>query len=247
MIKMKKGLGRAVYFDEEMKEEVLLVENKHKDNQESVIIPKSEIGENKVLDILVGKLVDYVDVEGRPGIASMKKAMPMKREALLKKFERGEVLKGRITDIKRWGAYLTIDGVSCLIRNTDFASDYSRISDVYKVGDTIDGLVFRKVSERDRIALKKLVKYESPNPIDLSKLKKDSIILGTVRNVKTFGCFVAVAKSNIDALCPVPENLDVELEEGMTVKCKLNTVELDTDERKIRGKILAVINEIEEE
>lgn len=241
---MKKGLGRAVYFDENKKEEVLLVENMNKNNRETVIIPKSEIGDNKNLHNLIGKLVDYVDID-EVGFASMRKAMPVKREILLNRFDKGEILSGRITNIQRWGAFLTINGVSCLIRNCDFASDYSTISDVYKEGDIIDGLKLRKVSETDRISLEKVEKYESPHAVDLSNIKSGSIILGTVRNVKPFGCFVAVANGNIDALCPVPQ--DTEIEEGMKVKCRLTNVDLESDERKIRGKIESVINEIEEE
>ena len=241
---MKKGLGRAVYFDENKKEEVLLVENMNKNNRETVVIPKSEIGENKNLYALVGKLVDYVNID-EPGFASMKKAMPVKREILLSRFERGEILSGRITSIQRWGACLTINGVSCLIRNCDFASDYSTIADVYKEGDMIDGLKLRKVSETERISLEKVEKYENPHAVDLSNIKSGAVILGTVRNVKPFGCFVAVANGNIDALCPVPQ--DEEIEEGMKVKCRLTNVDLESDERKIRGKIESIINEIEEE
>lgn len=244
MIKMKKGLGRAVYFDEAKKEDILLVENMNKNNRETVVIPRSEIGDNKNLQSLVGKLVDYVDTD-EEGVASMKRAMPVKREMLLSRFERGEVLTGRITSLQRWGAFLTINGVSCLIRNCDFASDYSTVADVYQVGDMIDGLVLRKISETDRISLEKLEKYESPHAVDLSNIKSGSVILGTVRNVKPFGCFVAVANGNIDALCPVPQ--DEEIEEGMKVKCRLTNVDLESDERKIRGKIESIIMEIEEE
>lgn len=244
-MKMKKGLGRAVYFDENRKEDILLVENMNKNNRETVIIPRSEIGDNKNLHSLVGKLVDYVDVENEEGVASMRKAMPVKREILLSRFAKGEVLSGRITSIQRWGAFLTINGVSCLIRNCDFASDYSTVADVYKEGDMMDGLVLRKVSETERISLEKLEKYENPYAVDLSNIKSGAVILGTVRNVKPFGCFVAVANGNIDALCPVPQ--DEEIEEGMKVKCRLTNVDLESDERKIRGKIESVISEIEEE
>ena len=243
-MKMKKGLGRAVYFDDARKEDVLLVENMNENSRETVIIPRSEIGDNKNLQSLVGKLVDYVDAD-EVGIASMKKAMPVKRKMLLSRFENGEVLSGRVTSIQRWGAFLTINGVSCLIRNCDFASDYSTIADVYREGDIIDGLKLRKVSETDRISLEKVEKYESPHAVDLSNIKSGSVILGTVRNVKPFGCFVAVANGNIDALCPVPQ--DTEIEEGMKVKCRLTNVDLESDERKVRGKIESIINEIEEE
>lgn len=244
MNNMKKGLGRAVYFDDNRKEDILVVENMNEKNRETVIIPRSEIGENKNLHSLVGKLVDYVHTD-EEGIASMKKAMPVKRALLLEKFEKGEVLSARVTKLQRWGAFLTINGVSCLIRNCDFASDYSTVADVYKEGDIIDGLVLRTVSDTERISLKKVEKYENPNAIDLSGIKTGAVILGTVRNVKPFGCFVAVASGNIDALCPVPQI--EEIEEGMKVKCRLTNVDLESDERKIRGKIESVINEIEEE
>lgn len=239
---LKKGLVRMTYMDTQLGEEVLAIESRDVQTKEmkKVIIPKSEVSNNTNLLDLVGKLVDYVELEN--GLGSMTKAMPQKRKALLDEFNEGKLLSARITKILRWGANLSINGVACIIRNCDFASDYTTIKDVYSEGDIIDGLKFRKISVNDRISVEKFEKYKSDTFVDLSQIEEGNIILGTIRNVKPFGCFVAVA-NNIDALCPIP--LNAEIEEGMKVKCRLSIV--DFEESKIRGKILSIVDEIIEE
>ena len=107
------------------------------------------------------------------------------------------------------------------------------------MGDIIEGLTFRKITENDRIGVMKVNKYESDIPVDYSKFEKGTVVIGTIRNVKTFGCFVGIAP-RMDALCAIPMTMDIQ--EGLTVKCTLTTV--DFENGKVRGRIDEVIPEI---
>ena len=51
-------------------------------------------------------------------------------------------------------------------------------------------------------------------------------------------------RPNLDALTPIPETLDVELEEGMSVFLKIQSV--DEEKQRIRGKILNVVKNEED-
>lgn len=235
---INKGRAMRVYFNKQIGEEVLEIYNKKIDKK--ILIPKSEIVDNKEPIELVKKLIDYVEIDENTG--SMKKAMPYKRERIIEKSKNGEKLNGEITYIANWGAYISIEGVNCVIRNCDFASDSTIISDLYKVGDSIDGLRYIETSSYDRICLEKVDKYSSGLDVNVNKLKQGSIVVGTIRNIKVFGCFVAVANDNKDALCSIPK--DMEIEEGMKVKCKITVVDLDNNKMKLRGKIVDVINNI---
>lgn len=249
MESLKKGYVRMAYFNKTLNEDVVSVENKFM--KEIVIVPESEMVSKTGPKGLVGRIIDYVETGetieqiDETGalktfkVVSMSKAMPVKREILLKQFEDGQYFDGRITSIQFWGAYVSINGVSCVLRNCDFSTDYTTIAHLYEVGDIIEGLTFRKITENDRIGVRKVEMYQSDIPVDYSQFQKGTTVVGTVRNVKTFGCFVGIAPQ-MDALCAIPSTMDVQ--EGLTVKCTLTKV--DFEEGKVRGRIEEIIPEI---
>lgn len=249
MEELRKGYVRMAYFNKALNEEVISVENKF--TRETVLVPESEMVSKNGPKGLVGRIIDYVEIgktieqldeTGNPKVfkvVSMTQAMPAKRALLLKQFEDGQCFDGRITKIQNWGAYVSINGVSCVLRNCDFSTDSTTIAHLYEVGDVIDGLTFRKVTEMDKIGVMKVNKYESDIPVDFSKFERGTTIIGTVRNVKTFGCFVGVGPKVMDALCPIPMTMDIQ--EGLTVKCTLTVV--DFENGKLKGRIDEVIPE----
>lgn len=251
MNSLKKGYVFGTNFNNELNEESVLIENKFE--KEVLIIPESEIVSKNGLTGLLNRVIDYVETgevveytnelgeSAKIKVASMTKAMPFKRESLLKQFADGEYLSGRITSIVNWGAYVSINGVSCVLRNCDFSVDATTVAHVHEVGDIIDGLTIRKVTDNARISIQKVVKYENPNNIDVSTLKKNDTVVGTIKNVKTFGCFVALKAPNLDALCSIPTTM--EIQEGLAVKCVLTLVNLEKG--KLKGKIVEVLPEIE--
>jgi small subunit ribosomal protein S1 len=254
MTELQKGYVRMAYFNKTLNEDVVAVENKFK--KEIVVVPESEMVAKSGPRGLVGRIIDYVET-GRTvdqldengemktlKVVSMIQAMPIKREILIKQIrDVGEVVSGRITNIQYWGAYVSINGVSCVLRNCDFSSDHTTIAHVHEVGDIIDGLTFRKVTENDRIGVRMFKPYKSDIPVDYSQFEKGTVVVGTIRNVKTFGCFVGIAPE-IDALCPIPMTMDIQ--EGLTVKCTLTGVDLSEDlpRKKVRGRIDEIIPDV---
>lgn len=247
MKSLHKAYVKEYYFDKVLGEEVIVAENKFAN--EKVVVPKSLILGRRGPKDLVGKIVDYVEtgrttecinkdgLKEKRKIVSMLDAMDIKRNIILKQFRDGEVLSGRVISVTDWGAFISIDGVSCVLRNCDFSNDYTIVADVYKEGDIIDGLIYRKTTERDRIGVQKIEKYQNPVQIDVSTLKREDIVTGRIRNVKIFGCFVGIA-SNVDVLCEIPPNY--EISEGLTVRCVLKTV--DPSKGKLRGEIVEIVD-----
>jgi small subunit ribosomal protein S1 len=254
LTELQKGYVRMAYFNKVLNEDVVAVENKFK--KELVIVPESEMVAKAGPRGLVGRIIDYVET-GRTieqidesgslktfKVVSMTQAMPIKREILIRQIrDVGEVVSGRITNIQYWGAYVSINGVSCVLRNCDFSSDHTTIAHVHEVGDIIEGLTFRKITENDRIGVQKVEHYKSDIPVDYSKFERGTVVTGTIRNVKTFGCFVGIAPE-IDALCPIPMTMDIQ--EGLTVKCTLTGVDFSEDlpRKKVRGRIDEIIPDV---
>ena len=190
----------------------------------------------------VGKKVQFIIkeiLEDGTLICSRKEIKEAEREVLLKKLEAGEEMDAEITHIERYGGYLVIDGVSVMLRNMDFSNDHTILKDKYKVGDKIK-VKFLKVNSNGKIYVEAVDKYCNPSQIDFSSFEKNQVVLGRVRTIKTWGCYVCIAP-NLDALAPIPEDLDIELEEGMSVRFKITKV--DEEKHHIRGKVLDIIED----
>ena len=57
----------------------------------------------------------------------------------------GEAFKAQIVNILPHGAYVEIEGVTGLLKNTDFAEDFTKIEDMHSQGDKIN-VKLKKIS-----------------------------------------------------------------------------------------------------
>lgn len=188
----------------------------------------------------VGKQVRFIikDIEEDGTlICSRKEVKEAQRDELIKKLEAGETFDARITHIERFGAYCNIEGTSVVLRNMDFSDDHTIISDIYKVGDSIK-VKLHKVASTKRILVEAVEKYCNPTAVDFDTFATNQVVYGRIRTVRTWGCYVNIAPG-LDALAPIPDTFDVE--EGMTVL--LRTTKVDPEQRRVRGKVIQIVNE----
>lgn len=189
----------------------------------------------------VGKKIKFmiveIDREAETLICSRKAVKEIEREAMVKRLEAGEVVNAKIAKLLNFGAYVDIEGVTALIRNQDFAEDYTTMKELKEVGDVIE-VKLRKVSSNGRVFVEATTKFCQPTVMSLDIFEPDQVVFGVVRNVKPWGAYVCIAP-NIDALCPVPGTVD--LEEGMNVTFRITQVK--KEEGRVRGKIIKILTE----
>ena len=195
-----------------------------------------EMGSVNINNCRINSLVDYVEVSRE--LASFRLAIPIKRKIVISGLKKGTIDSCIVTDVKEWGAFVSIMGISCILRNCDFSDDSTAVKDVYKKGDIIYGIKFRKISSKDRISLELKEKYFNKHSLNKRNLKSGNIVLGLIRNIKEEQnrCFVGVSKG-FDLLANIP--VDQKIFEGQKVVCKITKVELDG--YGVRGKIIKVI------
>lgn len=236
------GRVKVIGYDDRFKTDVLRLEMK---NGLSGFIKREDLDIRETRQSLVpfvGKQVKFIikDIlEDGTLICSRKEIKEAERELLLEKLKAGEEMEGTITHIERYGGYLVINDVSVMLRNMDFSNDHTILKDKHKVGDKIK-VKFLKETSTGRILVEAVDKYCNPTEVDFSTFAKNQVVLGRIRTIKTWGCYVCIAP-NLDALAPIPEDTDIELEEGMSVRFKISKV--DEENHHIRGKILEVIEE----
>ena len=164
------------------------------------------------------------------------------RDKLAKEMEEEGVTKiATIQTILRFGAYLTIDGHSTILRNQDFSTDYTPIGDIHKIGDTIEVKLVEYTEEKD-LNIEAVKKYKNKNIfLDSDDMQEGKTMLGVVQDIvfleESHAVFTRLP-SGIDALSPTPEGFDIDV--GDTVVFLLR--QYNPDERNVRGIILLKAN-----
>ena len=154
---------------------------------------------------------------------------------ILSRLEDGEFFDGKIVNILTYGAYVDIDGVVGLLKNVDFAEDYTSIKEMHHVGDTIQ-VKMKGRSSNNKLLFEAVTKYVSPTVITKESLEPGQIIYGVVRSVQPWGVYVNILP-NLDALV---DSEFADIQEDQKVAIRIKSVKQDEDRFKVRGKIVSI-------
>lgn len=233
-----KGLVKVVQHDKELDSDVLILDL----DGVKAVITRAEVDLEIQWKSLVGFLgrdvhftVKEVDVENSVLYCSRKDAQAVKKVEVVERLTEGEVFTSQVINVLNYGAYVEIDGVTGLLKNVDFADDYTTVGEVLKVGDKVN-VKLKKISTNERLIFEAVEKFKNPTIMGFEMFERDQVVLGVVRNVKPWGAYVCVAPG-VDALCPIPGT--GEIEEGMKVSFRITQVR--EDEKRVRGKIVRVL------
>jgi small subunit ribosomal protein S1 len=137
---------------------------------------------------------------------------------LLKNLQPGQVLKGRVTQVREFGAFVDIGGIEGLVHQSELSFGHGvRPQDVCKPGDELDVKVLRigdpagrdrdRDGRRDRVTRVSLsVKALLPDPWSEhdAVLAEGSVQVGRVTRTTDFGAFIELAPS-IEGLLHISE------------------------------------------
>jgi small subunit ribosomal protein S1 len=112
---------------------------------------------------------------------------------LLAELQEGDIVRGKVTGLRDFGAFVNLGGADGLIHVSELAwhrVDHPR--DVLRVGEDIDVYVLSLDRNTNRIALSR--KRLLPDPWEAAgeKYHEGQLVEGTVTNVVDFGAFVAL-------------------------------------------------------
>ncbi|MGX9757642.1 S1 RNA-binding domain-containing protein [Clostridioides difficile] len=252
--KVLSGTVRLVKFDEELNSDILII---ILEDGGEVIMKREDIDirqTNRSLTPYLFKKIEFIltdIIESEENevkmLASRKEIKEKDRDQLIKKLEEGEEFEAKVVHLEKFGAYLEINETTVTIRNTEFSDDYTNVSDIYKVDDVIKVKLF-KVNSNKRIYVEAVEKYKSNAIIDMDSFTTGSVVIGSVRTIRTDDCFVCIAP-NLDVLSPIPTFSDYELVEGDKVSLLIKKVETKQDSNsekliyRIKGKIIRILTE----
>lgn len=158
--------------------------------------PSEYIKEGQELDVEVIE----IDPEKRKLRVSLKKLQPKPFDTFIMTHKEGEILKGTITTLTEFGAFVKIDGIEGLLHNEDaFWGKNQKCKNEFKEGDEIEVKIAKIDKEKERVSLTRKGVIEGPIEAFAKKHKVDELIKGKIRDIKDFGVFVSIDE-NIDAL-----------------------------------------------
>ena len=146
----------------------------------------------------------------------------------------GDVVKGVVTGIVDFGAFVNVDGIEGLVHISELSWErVASVTDKSKVGDIIEAKIIS--IDKDRLSLS--IKQTTPDPwlSEVAKFHVSDEVDGTVTRITPFGAFVQISPS-VEALVHVSElgdGGDPEKLFKLNDKKTFVVIEIDATNRKI--------------
>ncbi|MGY1503531.1 S1 RNA-binding domain-containing protein [Streptomyces sp. QTS52] len=124
---------------------------------------------------------------------------------VLETLERGQVCKGVVSSIERFGAFVDIGGFHGLVNVAEltWAHHFEAVSDIVEVGQEVTIVVLDVDVERERASFSLKALY--PDPLEeFARVQLGRVIPGRVERVVRIGAFVQVHE-NFAGLVPIHE------------------------------------------
>lgn len=158
--------------------------------------PKDYISKGDELDV---EVIEIDALQKRLRV-SLRNLLLKPFDEFLKKYKVGDVVKGTITSIINFGAFVKISSIEALLHNDDCSWDRNKkCKDLYKVGDEIEVKIIKIDPQNQKISLSVKDLQDSPIHFYAQKHKNNDIVKGKIKDIKDFGVFVEL-DDNVDAL-----------------------------------------------
>ena len=168
----------------------------------------------------------------------LEEARKAERQEILSKLQVGMRLKGTVSSIVDFGAFVDLGGIDGLVHISELSWNHvNHPSEVVKVGQEVEVQVLDVDLNRERISLGLKQTTEDPWRSLVKKYPVDAIVEGTVTKLVTFGAFVDLGEG-VEGLVHISEMAKTHVDQpsqvctvGDTVQVKV--MEIDLDRRRI--------------
>jgi small subunit ribosomal protein S1 len=168
----------------------------------------------------------------------LEEARKAERTEILSKLKPGMRLKGTVSSIVDFGAFVDLGGIDGLVHISELSWNHvNHPSEVVKVGQEIEVEVLDVDMNRERISLGLKQTTEDPWRKLVKKYPLGAIVEGTVTKLVTFGAFVDLGEG-IEGLVHISEMAKQHVDDPSQVcqvgdKVQVKVMEIDVDRRRI--------------
>jgi len=204
---------------------------------------------------LTFKIIEYAE-DGRNIVLSRRPILDeekrIKKEALKASLQEGAKVRGKVTSIQKFGAFVDIGGIEGLLPVSEIAwTRTEKVGDILSVGQEVEVIIKKLDWENNRFSFS--LKDAMPDPWErvIESFPIGSYHMGKVSRLESFGAFVTL-KEGIDGLIHISKlgagrriNHPREVvKEGQDVEVQIEAV--DREHRKL-SLALAALRRAEEE
>ena len=168
----------------------------------------------------------------------LEEARKAERTEILSKLKPGMRLKGTVSSIVDFGAFVDLGGIDGLIHISELSWNHvNHPSEVVKVGQEVEVQVLDVDLNRERISLGLKQTTEDPWHTLVKKYPVGAIVEGSVTKLVTFGAFVDLGEG-IEGLVHISEMAKQHVDATAQVcavgdKVQVKVMEIDLDRRRI--------------
>jgi len=187
---------------------------------------------NQVLKV---RILD-ADRKSNKLIFSEKEAVREDMQARFEKLKIGDDVKGVVTGVVDFGAFVNVDGIEGLIHISEIS--WERVenpADYVKVGDQVEAKII--AIDKDRLSLSMKQTQTDPWAKEADEFKKGDTVEGTVTRITPFGAFIQLSPA-VEALVHISElgegqGADPEKLFKLNEKKSFKILDIDRENRKI--------------
>lgn len=169
-------------------------------------------------------------------IVSEKEAVKDELKGRFEKLNVSDVVKGVVTGVIDFGAFVNVDGIEGLIHISEIS--WERVEDpskYLKVGDEVEAKII--AIDKDRLSLSLKQMQEDPWLGEVKAFKKGDTVEGKITRITPFGAFVQLSPA-VEALVHVSEmsddeSIDPEKLFQLNETKKFKIIDVDSEARKI--------------
>ena len=160
------------------------------------------------------------------------------RAEILSRLSKGMRLKGSVSSIVDFGAFVDLGGIDGLVHISELSwSHVNHPSEVVKVGDEVEVEVLDVDLQRERISLGLKQTTEDPWTKLVESYPVGSVVDGKVTKTVPFGAFVQLGP-NVEGLVHISEMANKHVDQPSQVthvgdKVQVKVMEIDLDRRRI--------------
>ncbi len=195
-----------------------------------------KIGDNINVEII------EIDKSQRRLRVSRKTLLPKPIEQFASEHRVGDIIKGKVSSITDFGAFIKIGAIEGLLHNQEISWDKSKnAKNSLKKGDEVTVKIIKIDKDNSKVSLSKKVLEDSPITVFGKNHKNGDIVEGKVKDKKDFGIFISL-EDGVDALLRLddlgPLKFD-EIEKGQKIRAVISYIDTKNDRIRVSVRRLA--------
>ncbi|HJE02840.1 30S ribosomal protein S1 [Aliarcobacter thereius] len=148
----------------------------------------------------------------------------------------GDILKGKISTLTEFGAFITLGDVDGLLHNEEASWETNtKCKNIFKKGDEVEVKIIKIDKEKENISLSIKEIAESPAKKFQDNYKLGDIVKGNVKDKKDFGVFIKL-ENNLDGLIRTEDFGPLNAEE-VKIGDELEAVVINIDTKRNRVRL----------